>query len=694
MFQVPRVHRTARSCFLLAAASQLALSGAERDSASLIDLDPLIVTGTLGLTRLSETIAPTLHLSREELDASADLTLGAALQGLPGIHSTAFGAGAGRPVIRGFEGPRVRVLENGLDSADASSLSPDHASALDLSWAEGVDVVRGPATLLYGSPSIGGVVNVRNGLIQSPGDKAASYGRLRAAFTSASQGWDSSAHSGIHAGAWTFAGGGAFRDHADYRIPHSSNAHSHDKEQHGDETREQKPARRLENSFVRSLSGTLGAEWRFADAAQLRTSFFTMERDYGAPGHSHPHEHDHDHEHGDHDHHHDEDAHDDGVVIELRQTRGTLEAELPLRGRYLSSVKLSSRLVNYTHQELQSGETATRFDSESFEGRIELAHQLGAAVHGAWGGHLLHVDLTAEGDEAYVPPSDTRDLALFVLEEWRQGDWRYQFGGRLENRRIRIATDTYDRSTGSLAAGLRTPRIGRFHFSIQLARSQRHPEATELYADGPHAATARYEIGDPTLRPESSWSADLGAQLSTSRTSTRVSFFYHHFDRYITAFPTTAERDHLPLLRYRSTRAEYYGAELESTWHLWHGDASGFHLNATADLVRASNLETGETLPRLPPARLGLSAILELANWTLSAGALRASSQDRTSPHESSTPGYTDVTAELRWNHGNWKISLRGHNLLNDEIRQHSSFIKDIAPAPARHVSFLWLRTF
>ncbi len=637
--------------------------------------DEIVVSA--GGPRLQLEVAqPTTVLSDEELDQRRDLTLGETLAHQPGVSSTFFGPGASRPVIRGLGGDRVRMLSDGIGSSDASNLSPDHAVSLDPLSADRIEVLRGPSTLLYGSTAIGGVVNVLDERIPSFPATAAVAGSVEASAGSAAD----ERTGGVKLG----GGGGSFawhldysqRETDDYEIPGFAEVDPDEGEEAG----------RVENSAVEAESGSLGLSW-IGDAALVGLSVSGFDTLYGVPGHAHE---------GEDAEEPPEEEEEAAVRIDLEQRRVDLKAEVqrpfgPFRG-----AKLRLGRTDYEHRELEGEEIGTLFTNEGWEGRFELIQEQRGPWSGSVGVQLATSDFAAIGEEAFVPPSQTDSLAVFAFEEVAlPGDRaRLQLGGRYERQELApegegVPDRSFDGFSGSL--GLVWEPNADWSASLSLARSERLPTATELYADGPHVATRAFEIGDPDLDSEVSLGLDASVSKRTGWLTTTLSVFANRFDGYVFERPTGEEEDGLAVFELSQEGAEFYGAELEGLLHLYEGTDSHLHLQVGADFVRAELRDSGDPLPRIPPRRFTLGVNYHWHRFRTWAEAVRAEEQDRVAANEAPTDGYTLVNAGVSYRFfvaGRvLDLMLRGRNLTDEEARNHVSFLKDLVPLPGRDVN-------
>jgi iron complex outermembrane receptor protein len=634
-------------------------------------------------------------LTDEALRRRDQPSLGEMLDGLPGVSSTYFGPGASRPIIRGLGGERIRILSDGLGTIDVSGTSPDHAVSLEPALSERVEVLRGPSTLLYGSSAVGGVVNVVDGRIPTTHAAAPLSGALEGRYDTGSDGRTGVGSLSGGAGSFAWHASGLWRDSDAVDIPGLAEHHHEEAEGEDEHDEEHEVRGTLPGSGIETTSLSVGGTW-FWETGSAGLSHTRYDTLYGVPGHEH--------------HHEDEGEgqgeaspaalpkarpagvdESEGVRIDLAQRRWDFRAERTAPFGIFRSAKFTAGLADYTHSELEGAEVGTRFDSSGCEGRLELLHNPIGNWEGAVGAHYTHIQLKAEGDEAFMPPTRTRNGALFILEELPTDAVRWQFGARLEAQDIDVRDGSglsRDKDALSLSAGGVWSIADAWALAFSLTRNERLPTAQELFADGPHAATAAYEIGDADLGKEKSTGLDLELRRRLGVVTGSVAVFLNDFDAFIFENPAGETIDDLPVYRFVARDARLYGAEAQVTWHAHDQQGRGLDVYALADTVRGTNETDNTALPRLPPWRVGLGFASIVGRWTFGAEARHAFAQDRTAPYEESSDSYTLVSAQVACTvpleRGSLRIFLRGTNLTDDEARPHTSFLKEIAPLPGR----------
>ncbi len=656
--------------------------------------DVIIVTATPLERSISNLAQPTDVLSGEALVRRQSASIGETIASMPGVNSTYFGPAASRPVIRGQAGERVRVLSNGLDALDASALSEDHAVSLDTILAERVEVIRGPATLLYGSGAAGGLVNIVDSRIhREPLD--APFGGAVSLGTDSAIGKRSGAIR-LDAGSENFSAHVDYfrRDTDDIDIPDFAESAalraSEEEEEHeeGEEHEEEEEAfGRVDNTD----SETEGAAFALTarnDSGFIGFSVSTYETNYGVPV-AHGHEEEHGGEEGE------EEEEEEIIRIDMEQVRYDLIGEQQIGG-LVDTMKYRVTFNDYEHVELEGAETGTMFDSQGIDARLELVHRPLGNFEGALGFQYKNIDFVADGEEAFVPDTETEQLSVFLFEELLVSD-TFTLQGSARGEYQEITSDELGASVpryDDWAFGASVGGIWSFgdtqSLSASLAVTERHPNSTELYAEGPHLAVQRFELGSVTLGngildKELSTNVDLTWRGSSSIFEYSVTGFVNNVDDYIFLRPTDGEEDELQVFEFNQTDAEFWGAEAELLVDLLQTETGHLHAQFTTDFVRAEE-SNGNDLPLIPPLRYGVALHYTHTYFDASVEAQFNEEQDRVAENELPTESFTMLNAELssRFMSDQLFVFLRGTNLLDEDARRHSSPIKDIVPLPGR----------
>jgi iron complex outermembrane receptor protein len=663
------------------------------------ELDKVVVAASPLRHGAEDVVRPVEILAGTELDDSREATLGDTVSKLPGVQSSFFGAGVGRPIIRGLDGPRVQVLSEGLGTLDVSTVSVDHAVTIEPFLADQIEVLKGPATLLFGSGAVGGAVNVVDGRIHEERvDGISGRTELRGNTVADERAGMFRVDAGagnvvVHAD--TF-----YRETDDYEIPGFAEL-EHDDHDHGDgdddDHGHEEPAQGLlENSATRTRGGAVGASY-VGERGFAGMSLSRHESRYGVPGHEHD-DHVHDDDHGDesNDDHGDGDDPEEhgGVVIDMKQTRVDVKAGLdqPFAGHQSLRVRMAHN--DYEHVELEGDEIGTRFDNTGVEGRVELVHDEIAGWTGAYGLQFGRRDFKAVGEEAFVPPSESTDLGLFLIERRQWDRLLLEVGGRIDRQKIDPESPhpsrDFDAFSVSMAGEWRFS--DRWHLRLGIDRAQRAPGAEELYSDGLHVATGSYEIGDVDLGRETSNQAELGVHYHSDPIELKVSTYVNRFDDFIHLAETGEEIDHVEVHQWQQADARFHGAEVEVKIKLVDNGYGRYQLRLLADTVRGKLDDGGGNLPRIAPGRFGAGLDWSLGNWRAGLSAVRYRSQNDVAEHETATDGYTLVDADLAYafdiGENEMEVFVQGRNLSDEEARLHTSFLKNIAPLPGRSIGF------
>ena len=602
-----------------------------------------------------ELIQPSAVLSGSELDDRRGNTVGETVNQIPGVQSSYFGAGVGRPIIRGLEGSRVQVLEGGISSLDLSGASNDHAVTIDPFLADQVEVLKGPSTLLYGPGAIGGVVNVVDGRIpESPVDGV--HGRAQFGGNTVDD--EKNGVVRIDAGNGEFALHGDYARHFadDYDIPGGT----------------------LLNSDVSTRSSAVGGAYTGASAfAGVSVSQF--ETRYGIPV-------------GPSGEPIDPDL--ETVRIDMRQTRVDLKAGLLQPTPWLDRLTFRYGHNDYEHVEHAVDEVeGTLFKNEGYEARLEAVHAPLGAWRGSFGLQYGNRDFSAIGEETIVPNTKIKETGAFLVEEANYEPFKLQLGARYDNSRLNPATGddrTFDATT--LSAGATWDFAPQWHASFNLDRAERAPSEETLFVHGAHDATGSFELGDPDLEKETANQIDVSLHYHGDTVRASIGAYYNRFNDFIYLVDTGEIEDDLPVRQWAQHDAAFHGFEGEAKFKLAENGVGRFDLRIFGDTVRAKLTDGAGNLPRIAPARFGATLMWQHDVWRGSLGAVRYARQDDTARFETPTEGFTTINAHLSYDFrtgpSDWELFLDGSNLSNRTARLSTSFLKDRAPLPGRALVF------
>lgn len=668
------------------------------------DTQTLVITGNPLEHTILEMAAPAVIVSGDELTQKRGSNIGETLAEVPGVNLSSFGAGAGRPVIRGQQGNRVTILSNNSSTQDASNASPDHWIAAEPLLAKRVEILKGPATLLYGGGAVGGAVNVVDNRIPTELPDGIEGGvEVRMG--------DSATGERSTVGTFSTANGGlafnidAFKSETD-EIETPGFAESYylreQEEAEGEAGHDEAASGILENSDTDSKGGSVGFSY-ISDAGYWGMSYSDYERNYGLPGHAE---------------HHEEGAvfepepAEEAVRLDLRQQRWDMKGRWndPFDGFRSLSVQFAS--TDYKHQEIEGAEVGTTFLNDAQETRLELVHDSWNGWQGAFGLQYSDSDFVTIGDEAYIPASNTEKLGLFWLEEYEVGHWHTELGARYDKQTI--TTDMFgqrDDNAFSVAVGSLWHLDEHWTLPINITRAQRLAAVEELYSNAgnteatyvPHLATASIEVGNPDLGKETANNIDIGIRYNSDSVSASVAIFHNRINDFIYLAheehePAPGEvhaHDELPVFVYSQADAVFEGAEAEIDWRFASDGLAVWRAGLFGDYTNAE-LKSGPYLPRTPAKRLGGSIGFDYDMFTSNLSATKVFDQDHLAEDELPTDGYTLVNLDLGYNvffdESELFLFLRGQNLTDAEIRDHSSFLKDRAPRAGRSLlaGFRW----
>jgi len=655
--------------------------------------EEIVVTGAFQRD-LRDSASPVSVVVGAELERDLRPQIGEALARQPGVSATSFGPNASRPVLRGLAGERVRVLTDGIGAFDVSNTSADHAVAIDPLLAERLEVLRGPASLRFGSSAIGGVVNVIDRRIPLAVPDATAAGQVRAGLGSAAEERSAGANLSFRlSDQIALSGGGSLTDTEDLRVggfllsePLRAEAQA---SSDPDVRTLADLAGRLPNSG--SSTRTANAGLAFIDAGgDLGVAISRYESTYGlpirfdlAPG-----------------------AEQEAVSIEAQQWRGDIRGSLNFGGGFVEQLSFRAGYADYEHVERESdGGVGTLFANKGLEGRAELRQRRRGGWQGVSGVQYFNRDFLAVGAEAFVPPNITDQFGAFTLQEVEVGAVRFEVGGRIERTNIVSESVNFDRSftATSIAGGAFWTLTPAVKLGLNLSSTARAPAAEELLADGPHVGTQSYEIGNPNFDIERARGIEAIMRLSGDRWRIDASAYHTRFAGYIYEFATGQIFDEatetivtpapgasiagLPVFQFAQGDATYRGFEVEGQATLVEGPVN-VSVDGLIDAVEAEIDDFGPA-PRIPPLRLGLGIEARGKAWGARIEGERTTEQTRVTGLETATPGFTLVNASADWKpwaNRDVRVTLSASNLFDVEARRHASFLKDYAPLAGRDI--------
>ena len=664
-------------CTFLILSVSLNLYAEDQSANNTADLPKITIESDWYVGRQPDEFAQSIEvLQGKELERKRSNTIGETVSDELGVSSTYFAPGASRPIIRGLGSNRVRVLENGIDSLDASSVSEDHAVSIEPYFAEQIEILRGPAALRYGPGAIGGVVNVlTNRLPQDLSRGPFEFdGLVEHATVSDGQTAAAEMNGAYDSLAWNL--NGLTRDTNDYDI--NGYANEEERENRG----------KLKNSDVEVDTYGAGASYINEDTGMIGFAFNRYDTEYGIPG-----------------------AEEGDIRLDLKQYRYETQAELFNPFESVEKISLRATYNNYTHDEVEEdGEIATTFDNEELESRLELTHIINEYWKNAFGLQYNDREFSAVGEEAFIQPLDEERYGLYAISRYQTDPWDLEGG-------IRFDRDEFDPDNGddedfnvfSVSFGAQRILANEMQLNFFLARTERAPQETALYADGPHLATLTFEIGSTDIDKETSYNFEIGVEQTKSDYTWGINAYYNRIDDYIYLASVDSNGDgiadrvdedgnldpagELLLGTYENEDAEFYGIEAEFIKQLINNDKLDVRGRLFGDYVRAEfRSSSAGNVPRIPTGRIGLGFEGFVDTWTGNIDLIYVADSHNEADLETDTDGYTmlntSLTKTIEAGNSYFDLFVRGENLLDEDARQHSSFTKDRVVLPGRGVVF------
>jgi iron complex outermembrane receptor protein len=654
----------------------------------------IVVTAALPGTRV-DALSGVAIITGADLATVLRSSIGETLAHTPGVSATSFGPNASRPILRGLQGERVRVLSNGIGSIDVSNTSVDHAAAVNPLLAERIEVLRGPQSLLYGSAAMGGVVNVIDRRIPNSVPDEPLHLLMQGGLASAAdeRNLSASADAPIVGGLVVHVDGSYLKSN-DMRIGGyaltpalrsealASGLLPLDPDSDVDFAANAAVRGRLPNTASETWTAGAGLGW-IGSGGKFGVAFSHTDSLYGVPlrfatlpGQE-----------------------QEAPQIKLRQDRVDARGEIKTGGRLIEKASLRFGNATYDHAEIaEDGSIGTTFFNKGLEARLELTQ----AKHGNWqgvvGAQFASRNFNVVGDEAFLPKNTSREVGLFTVQQIETDALKIELGARFEHSNLSAEPDlsqpqffsgkrqfdTFSASAGAAYTVAREWKLG-----LNISRTSRAPSAEELFANGPHAGTQSFEIGDPDLRPERAWGAEAILRGAGEGYSLELSAYHNWYSNFMFDARTGAVEDGLPVFQIRQADARIYGFEAQAKVTLVRLGGWALEAEGMADYVHAEITGFGPS-PRIPPLRLlgGLGAKSD--HLDVHAEVERVTAQNRLAPFETATPGYTMVNANVVWRPNGkdrpLSVILSANNIFDVAARRHASFLKDYALLSGRDV--------
>jgi len=628
------------------------------------DRNTVIVTASPFATFSDNTPTIVAKVDRDGILATGGGSIADSLANVPGISATSFASGASRPIIRGMDATRVRLLEDGASSSDVSDIGPDHGIPIDPLAAQSIEVVRGPATLRYGSQAIGGVVNVLNNRVPLSLPKAPVSTELNGSYGTVSDVGEVSGLADARLGDFALHADGFHRHADDYDTPLGAQ----------------------DNSYFHGHGGSLGGSYFFGDS-HLGAAVTQYNGNYGIPS--------------------------DDTHIVMKQTKALTRDTIDLGSGLFKALDLTGSYANYDHSEVEpDGTIDTTFRNKEYDGRAELLlDAIGPLEHSAIGGEIQHRRFSAVGeDSSYLFPTLTKSEAAYLFTELPiSAAFSLQASGRVEHTSV-IGTPASDVPTKasytpvSGAIGALFEATPGLKLGLTFSSTGRAPAQTELFARGGHDGPNTFETGDPTLRIERANSLEGTLRIRSGGLHFDGSVYSTWFRDYIYGDLTgrTCDDDgdcvdddseDLRELDYRQQNAHFYGAEGEATYELFKAaDGATLSARVLADYTRAT-LDRGGNVPRIPPYRVGGGLTWQSRPIDANILYVHVGRQDRFGAFDTPTPGYDQLNAQIAWrpfkDRRGIELAIVGQNLTNDVQRAATALNKDLVVMPGRNVRFV-----
>ena len=611
--------------------------------------------------------------------AQGGVTIGDALAGELGVSSNQYGSGSSRPVIRGQDGPRVKILQHASETADVSTLSPDHAVTVDPILAKQVEIIRGPSTLLYSAGTVGGLVNVTDNKIPTQMPEKGYEGQVGLRYNSGSDEKLASAGATVAlTDQVALRVEGSKRDANNYIAP--------------DYFHEGEKERRVDNTFAEGETVNVGLSW-IHDRGFSGISYSNRQDQYGLPGHSHEYEdcevsgnsligcdknaglpHDEEHDHA-------------GPWVDLKTERYDFRTELndPFAG--FQKLRAHASYTDYKHDEIEENSVMTNFKSQGYDARLELVHNPIANWEGVIGAQYNQQKLDISGEESLLDPTKTQKWSLFALEHKQLNDVHVELGARLDQQKIQIDSDKkdFDDYGFSYSGAVNWEFAPSYKLSLVGSHQERLPLAQELYANGKHFATNTFERGNENLSAEKSNNLELGLHYEQDKFDYHVHVYHNWFDNYIYA-ATTDKFENFRLVDYTQDKAKFYGTEAQASYAL----SDTYKVGVFGDYVRGK-IE-GENAPRVPARRLGTKVDVNFDDhWSGLAEYYHVFNQDKITSYEQETDGYNMLNLGVSYagqyvKNNDYRVYFKANNLLDEQVYSHASFLSNI-PQVGRNFS-------
>ena len=602
-------------------------------------------------------VDPSNVMNGRELSIKRESSIGETLTNIPGVSNSSYGPSVGRPIVRGMDGDHIQILQNGLGNLDVSNLSADHGVSIDPLIIEQIELIRGPSALLYGNGVSGGVINAVDHRIPKEALDGIT-GRAESRYESVNRGESNAAVIDL--------GNSSFVIHADAYNRNTENLSIPDyavskyldinDASHGKGT--------LLNSSSNTYGGAIGASMIF-DNGYAGLSFSNHNSNYGSPK-------------------------EDTVRLDMESNRLDFSSEIRELPTFFNRIKVRMSNTDYQHSEIDSGVIQTTFKNTGTEGSFELGHKEIYGLNGLVGFAFDNSQFKSIGNESFAPDSQTISQSVYMLETYKFYQHKISFALRRAEHQI-DSIQNKDFSTNNASIGDEYILNDLWTVKTNINHLERAPSYYELFANGVHAATGQYIEGNTSIKNEISNGIDFNIKRKDKSNTTSLSAYYNYFNSYIGLFNTSNIRNvngiNWDEAIFNSVKASFKGIELESKQLV----ADNLTANIRTEYVIAKNEDTGAYLPRIAPLKMGIGSTYQKERYSLNINLLHAFAQNKLSANELKTDAYTNLsllaTYQLPIKY-NIELFTKANNLLNEEIRDATSYIKDIAPQGGRSIMF------
>lgn len=621
-----------------------------QDKADLV-LPSTDVNGNLVGISSDPMVDPSNIMNGRELSIKRESSIGETLTNIPGVSNSSYGPSVGRPVIRGMDGDHIKILQNGLGNLDVSNLSADHGVSIDPLIIEQIELIRGPSSLLYGNGISGGVINAIDHRIPKEAFTGIT-GRAESRYESVNRGKSNAAVVDLGTSSFVIHMDAYNRNTENLSIPGGAVSKYSNEASRGKGS--------LLNSSSNTYGGAIGASMIF-DNGFAGLSFSNHNSNYGSPK-------------------------EDTVRLDMESNRWDFSSELKELPSFFNRIKVRMSNTDYQHSEIDAGVVATTFKNKGTGGSFEMGHKELYGLNGLVGFAFDNSQFKSIGDESFAPNSQTVSQSIYMLEEYKFNQHKISFALRRAEHQI-DSIDNKSFSTNNASIGEEHIFNDIWTVKTNINHLERAPSYFELFADGVHAATGQYIVGNSSIKNEISNGIDFNIKRKDITNTTSVSAYYNYFNNYIGSFNTGNQRNGMDEAIFKSVKASFKGVELESKELV----TDNLTANFRTEYVIAKNEDTGAYLPRIAPLKIGIGSTYQKERYSFNINLIQAFAQTKLSANELKTDAYTNLSLLATYQipiKYNIELFTKANNLLNEDIRDATSYIKDIAPQGGRSIMF------